>query len=166
MVKAIVYISNTGFTKKYAELLSQKTGIPIYEFKEAKKKLNKNDDICYMGWIMAGKIKKYSKAKKRYNITVSCGVGMAPSKDKQIRELKNMNHINEKFFYLQGGYDKTKLKGIYKMMMNVMEEVIKSQMTGLEARQDENKEMIEILTNGKKDITESDLNGVIEFIKK
>lgn len=36
-MKAIVYISNTGHTKKYAELIGEKTGLPVYELSEAKK---------------------------------------------------------------------------------------------------------------------------------
>jgi len=39
MIKAIVYESNTGFTQKYAELLAEKTGLPVYSHKNLKHKL-------------------------------------------------------------------------------------------------------------------------------
>ena len=43
MIKAIVYNSETGFTKEYAEMLYKKINIPCYTIKEAKKKLNKQE---------------------------------------------------------------------------------------------------------------------------
>ena len=36
-MKAIVYTSQTGFTKRYAELLSEATGVPAWSAKEAAK---------------------------------------------------------------------------------------------------------------------------------
>ena len=38
---AIVYVSNTGFTAKYAKLLTLETDIPNYTLEEAKKNLKK-----------------------------------------------------------------------------------------------------------------------------
>lgn len=37
---AIVYTSNTGSTKRYAELLSQMTGLPAFALGDAKDKLS------------------------------------------------------------------------------------------------------------------------------
>ena len=38
---AIVYTSNTGFTARYAALLSEETGLPAYSIKDAGKNLAK-----------------------------------------------------------------------------------------------------------------------------
>lgn len=46
-MKAIVYYSNTGSTKEYAEMISNATGIPNMSLKEAKKNLSKDDDIIW-----------------------------------------------------------------------------------------------------------------------
>lgn len=36
---SIVYTSNTGYTREYAVLLGEKTGLPVYSLEEADKKL-------------------------------------------------------------------------------------------------------------------------------
>ena len=54
---AIVYTSNTGSTKRYAELLSQMTGLPAFALGDAKDKLSANAGIIYLGWIMASGVK-------------------------------------------------------------------------------------------------------------
>lgn len=46
---AIVYTSNTGSTKRYAELLSQMTGLPAFALGDAKDKLSANAGIIYLG---------------------------------------------------------------------------------------------------------------------
>ncbi len=74
---AIVYTSNTGSTKRYAELLSQMIGLPAFALGDAKDKLSANAGIIYLGWIMASGVKGYSAAAKRYKIHAVCGVGKA-----------------------------------------------------------------------------------------
>ena len=75
-MKAIVYTSNTGSTAKYAKLLSHQICVPSYSMEEAKTKVKLGAEIIYMGWIMAGKIKGYPKAVRKYRIQAVCGVGM------------------------------------------------------------------------------------------
>lgn len=67
-MRAIVYTSNTGSTEKYAKMLSHQIVVPAYSMKEAKKMLKPGAEIIYMGWIMAGKIKGYTEAARKYNI--------------------------------------------------------------------------------------------------
>ncbi len=38
-MNAIVFTSNTGHTAKYAKILGEKTGLPVYSLKEAQKSL-------------------------------------------------------------------------------------------------------------------------------
>lgn len=59
-MKAIVYTTNTGSTESYARLLSQETGLPAYSMAEAKTQLDRNDEIIYLGWLMANSIKGYA----------------------------------------------------------------------------------------------------------
>ena len=53
MMKAIVYTTNTGNTERYAKMLGQRIGLPVYALEDAKKYLEKNTGIIYLGWIMA-----------------------------------------------------------------------------------------------------------------
>lgn len=164
-IKAIIYTSNTGFTKKYADILGEELEIPVYEFKEAKQNINKTDEIIYMGWIMAGGIKNYEKARKKYNIKAVCSVGMGRPNEKQYQELIQRYHNKEKLFYLQGGFDKNKLRGIYKFMMSSMEKIIKPKLEEKENKTEEEIEMLEML-DGKKDcVKKENLNEIINWIR-
>ena len=51
---AIIYTTNTGSAERYAKLLAQETGLPVYSFAEAKKQVFSKAKIIYLGWIMAG----------------------------------------------------------------------------------------------------------------
>ena len=66
MIRAIVYTTNTGTSKEYAEILATKTDLSHMSLEEAKKKLPKGTQIIYIGWIMASEIKGYKEAKSRY----------------------------------------------------------------------------------------------------
>ena len=56
-MKAIVYKSNAGHTMQYAIILSKKLNIPCYDIKDAIKYLSKGDEIIYLGWVCAGRMK-------------------------------------------------------------------------------------------------------------
>ena len=92
-----------------------------YSMKEAEKKVKPGAEIIYMGWIMAGKIKGYPEAARKYNIKAVCGVGMGQT-GTQLTEVRAKNKIPQRIplFTLQGTFDIRKLHGVYKMMMNVM----------------------------------------------
>ena len=55
MLHAIVYTSNAGSTARYAQLLGQATGLPVFSAQEAHKNLA-SGDILYLGWVMAGTV--------------------------------------------------------------------------------------------------------------
>lgn len=118
---AIVYVSNTGFTQKYARLLSEETGLPFYELTVAKKQLAEKSNIVFLGWIMGGKISGLKKASRRYNVRCIAGVGMDIPKNESSDYLKKKNHIkNIPTYYLQGGFNIRRLTGVYAFMMKAM----------------------------------------------
>lgn len=82
---AIVYTSNTGFTEKYAKLLGGKLFLPVYSLEEAKGKLAAGAEIIYLGWLMAGTVKGYKPAVRRYRIRAVGAVGMAATGRTRIR---------------------------------------------------------------------------------
>lgn len=166
-MKAIVFESYTGNTKKYAELLGQKTGIPVYEHKEASKHLGKNDEIIYMGWLFASSVKGYKKASKNYNVKAVCGVGMRRSSDEAYNDMVKSNKIDgTKAFYLQGGYDGNKLRGIYKLMMKMMSKVLLNMIEKKETKTDEDLETIDMINNGRSLVKEENLAPVLEWIEQ
>lgn len=90
MISAIVYTSHTGHTKEYADLLGRKTGLSVYDLKEARLTLPQGSEIIYLGWLMAGSVKGYAAAKKRFSVKAVCGVGMAPDAS-QLKDILKVN---------------------------------------------------------------------------
>ena len=92
MIKSIVYKSNTGHTKQYAEMLGDSLKVPVFELKEAKSKLKKNDEIVFLGWVCATKIQGLSKIKK-YNVKCIGAVGAYPIEKNYIESLRQANKV-------------------------------------------------------------------------
>ena len=67
-MEAIIYTTNTGSAEQYAKILAQETGLPAYSMKEAQKKIRPGADVICLGWIMAGLVKGYAVAVKRYRV--------------------------------------------------------------------------------------------------
>lgn len=165
-MKAIVYTSNSGFTKHYAELLAAETGLPVYELKTARRKLNAGEEVIYLGWLMAGNVKGYREAAKRYRVRAVCGVGMARPSDKIIDEMREKHQIADaEAFYLQGGFDMEKLHGLYKFMMKTMAKTIGKTLEAKAEKTDEEAEMLDMYKNGRDMVRPENLSGVIAWYR-
>lgn len=161
---SIVYTSNTGYTAEYARLLGEKTGLPVYSLDEAEQKLAAGNRVIYLGWLMAGKVQGYKKAAKRYKVQAVCGVGMGGN-GSQLREVRKANAIPEKtpLFTLQGGFDLSKLSGVYKLMMTIM---VKTAGKGLAEKQDRTPDedvMLEMMTRGGSHVSAENLSEVLAW---
>ncbi len=119
-MKAIVYESNTGTTKEYAKMLSKKLHLPNYSIKEAKKKLNRQDDIIFLGWVRVSIIQGYKKAKKRYHIINTIAVGAYKESKANTHTLQVLNKVDEPLFYLRGGLHYEKLNKIYQILLKAI----------------------------------------------
>ena len=122
---AIIYTTNTGSTGQYAKLLAQETGLPAYSFAEAKKRVFAGAEVVYLGWIMAGLVKGYVGAAKKYQVRTVCGVGMGKTgtQTDSVRK-KSVIPANIPLFTLQGNFNVKKLHGIYRFMMEIMVETV------------------------------------------
>jgi len=161
MISAIVYESNTGFTKKYAELLSAETSIPCYPLAESKAR--EGDSIIFMGWLCAGKIKGYNKAAKKYNIRAVAGVGMQSPTAKALSDLIKQNGLGSTpAFYLQGGLNMQKLQGLNKIMFQTAAKV----MSGKAKEGDEEAaKMVDMVNNVRDYVSPDNLSGLLDWYK-
>ncbi len=159
---AIVYTSNTGLTESYAKILAEKTGLPAYRIEDAKERINKGERIIYLGWLMAGKIVSYKKAKKRYDISAVCGVGLGDT-GAQDEDARRSNKVPAGIpvFTLQGGMDHDKLTGVYKSMIEVLTGFMKKKKNKTE----DEKKMTALLISGGNFVSEENLMAVIEWWK-
>lgn len=162
----IVYTSNTGYTEKYAKLLGEQLGLPAFSAEQADS-LPEGTEILYLGWLMAGMVKGYKKAAQRFSVAAVCGVGMGPA-GSQDSDVRKNNAIPQKVpvFTLQGGFDRTKLHGIYRFMMGVMIKVMGSSLRKKENRTPEEDAMLEMVTNGGDFVDVRQLDGVIAWYRQ
>lgn len=165
-MKAIVYLSNTGTTKEYAELMADATGLPCYDLIKGKTVLAKGDDVIFFGWLMAGTVKGYKDAAKYFHLAAVCAVGMGQTGSQQ-DEIVKKNGIQKDtpLFTLQGGFDITKLHGVYKMMMNAMVKTAGKSLTKKTNRTPEEDDMLGMMLHGGSRVDPKHLNDVLNWYK-
>ena len=161
---AIVYTSNTGYTEQYAMLLGKATGLPVYTLAEAEAKLAPGNHILYLGWLMAGKVQGYSKAARRYHVEALCGVGMGAT-GSQLEDVRKANRLpgTMPVFTLQGGFDLSRLRGVYRLMMTVM---VKTAGKGLAEKQDrtpDEDDMLDMMLHGGSRVSGENLTAVLQW---
>ena len=163
-MNAIVYTSNTGTTREYAELLGHHTGLPVYSLKEAKDMIRNGAEIIYLGWIMASKVQGYDKASRQYQVKAVCGVCMGAT-GSQIKEIRAKNQIPEKtaIFSMQGGFDINKLHGVYKMMMTVMAKTAGKGLAEKTDRTPDEDVMFDMMLHGANHVGEDNLKDVLNW---
>jgi len=160
-MKAIVYESNTGFTQRYAEMLSEKTGLPAYELEKVKDQLKTGDEVFFLGWIHAGKIRGYAKAVKQFSVKGAAAVGISIPDEKILPKLKTDNKITDiPFFYLQGGVAPEKLGVINRKIMSILASSVEK--AGIKTEED--KKLVDVLRNGGDFIKEENLTEILAFI--
>ena len=116
----IVYKSNTGFTKEYAEMLANAEKMKHYELSQAQKELGRETEVLFMGPLMAGHIQGIDQAVKSFNVKAACGVGMTPPGSPSLSSLSKANYVpNAPIFYLQGGYAPKKVGWLKRRMVNM-----------------------------------------------
>lgn len=137
MKTIVIYNSQTGFTKRYAEWIAEKSGADCYELSEAKKKnLDDYDAIVYGGWACAGTISKLSWFKGNINkwngkkLIVFC-VGASPIENPEIEPAlkKNFNEDEMKrvsVFYCPGGFNYEKMSTTSRVMMKMFIKALKA----------------------------------------
>ena len=161
---AIIYTTNTGSTERYARLLAQKTGLPVYSLAEAKKRVFAEAEVIYLGWIMAGSVKGYAEAAKRYRVRAICAVGMGQT-GTQTDSVRKKSGIpaDIPMFTLQGNFDVKKLHGIYRPMMEIM---VKTAGKGLAEKSDrtpEEDDMLDMMLHGGERVKEENLSTVLDW---
>lgn len=166
MLQAIVYESNTGFTAAYARMLSKAVSLPAYTVAEAQAALKQGAAVVFLGWLMAGGIQGFDKAKKRYEIRLLGAVGMAPPDEAQIKGLNERYAAHAPVYYLPGGFDMNKLGFVYRVMMKTMRWFIGKRIEKAEAPSAQEQEMLEMFKNGGSRVDEANLIPLIEAIKE
>ena len=133
MKTLIIYTSQTGFTKRYAEWIAEKMSGELLDLRDARKKsadyFKDFDAICYGGWAMAGNLvkgkwfleKAFDWQDKR--LAMFC-VGGSPNDNPDVDAFLQ-NALTEeqkkyiKIFYCQGGFNYEKMKAPSRLAMKM-----------------------------------------------
>ena len=145
----IVYRSNTGFTKQYAEMLGKAEKIKEYSLGQARER-DQDTEVLFMGPLMAGHIAGVDQAVKQFRVKGVCGVGMSPASQQTLDTLAKANYVpNAPIFYLQGGWAPKQVGWIKRRMVNM---VTRSTRKALEAkgsaRTPQEQAMLDMLLHG------------------
>ena len=109
----IVYESCAGHTKEYAQMLGKELNLPVESLKNYKQDYK---EVIYLGWVMAGMIKGYSKIKNKAKLAAVIAVGLLPDKEEEI--IKN-NNVTSRFYFLPGGVDYSKLRWLKRNLLEI-----------------------------------------------
>jgi len=160
---AIVYTSGTGYTARYAALLSEKLGLPAHTLADAVKSLPAGTPVIYMGWLMAGSVKDYKKAARRFAIdaVISVGLGDTGAQDDAARKACKLP-ADVPVFTVQGGMDLEKLRGPYKFAIKMLTKGMAAQKNRTPAED----RMLELLQKGGDYVSEKELAAVLAWAGK
>ena len=155
MKSIVIYSSQTGFTKKYAEWISEAAGCECVEFKKARKlKLSDYDAIVFGGWFKAGLIAQVPWFKKQIPVLSAAGkklivfcCGANPAENPEALEslLKNFTEdelSKIKTFYCPGGLNYEKMSFGSKLAMKMLIKILSCKKDATEA----DRQMIEMIS--------------------
>lgn len=131
MKTLVIYKSLTGFTKKYAKLISKKLSCDIIPYKKTNLKLlNDYDQIIFGGSLHASgilgiKLIQKNLEKLENKKIIIFAVGATPNKPDLLKKLLDSNFTKEqqkkiKLFYLRGGFNYNKLNFLNKLIMRLL----------------------------------------------
>lgn len=174
MMKTIViYNSQTGFTKRYADWIAEEVNVECVELKKAKKMdFSEFDTIIFGSWMMAESINKFKWYKKNVSkwqdkkLAVFC-VGASPAEnpdlDKMLSKYTNDETLSGvEFFYCAGGLDYEKMPVVHRAMMKMFVKMLNSNKNKTEA----DLRQIEMISKSFDNSDKKYIEPIVEYIKE
>lgn len=171
MKTIVIYNSQTGFTKRYAEWIAESAGAELMEFSQAKKKdFSDYDAIVFGGWAFAGTISKLSWFKSNIpnwegkKLIAFC-VGGSPIDNPEIEiAFDNMFTESEKqkvkVFYCPGGFNYEKMSIPAKLAMKMFLKALKSKKDQTE----EDKTMLKMISSSYDISDKKYIEPILQFL--
>lgn len=131
MSRIIIYGSRYGTTRRYAEELAERTGIPVISYEEIND-LSGYETIIHMGGLYAGGVmglKNTMKALPKNANFIIVTVGLSDVNDEKNienirmsirRQLPGEIYDHARIFHLRGGIDYQKLNFAHRTMMTLL----------------------------------------------
>ena len=165
-MRAIVYNSNTGFSERYAKMLSKATGVRAYSLAEARKELPKDAPIVYVCWVMGNALPKAGQISRRFYIRAVAAVGLnqGPHAEGAIRAQSGIPD-SIPMFLLPGGLKLEKLNFYHRLLLKYVERETKRLISKSAYTRKEDTEFLEQLKNGCDLVEERHLEALIQWVK-
>lgn len=147
MNAVVIYNSQTGFTRRYAQWIAEASGADCFELSEARRKdLAPYEAVIFGGWACAGGISKLSWFKGNLDkwpdkkLIVFC-VGGSPieSPETALALARNFSESERKrvsVFYCPGGFNYEKMSAPSKLMMKLFIKSLKAKKDKTEDEQE------------------------------
>ncbi|MBD5444044.1 MAG: flavodoxin [Lachnospiraceae bacterium] len=173
MKTIVIYNSQTGFTKRYAEWITEATGADCLELSAAKKKdLTAYDAIIFGGWACAGSISKISWFKNNIDkwtdkkLVAFC-VGASPIENPEIEPALKQNFTESELqkinvFYCPGGFNYEKMSAPSKLAMKMFTKALKAKKNKTETEQ----EMVKMISTSYDISDKKYIDPILECLKK
>ena len=123
MSTIVVYQSETGFTKKYAEWIAEALDCEAVPFKKVNEtKLKDYDKVIYGGWLMGGAIVGVEKIKAmNLKDVVVFATGASPAMEELVQAIRVQNHLEDvPFFYFESGINYEKMGFMKRSMLKMV----------------------------------------------
>ena len=154
MKTIVIYTSQTGFTKRYAEWIAEAAEADCLSLSDAKKKdFTPYEAIIFGGWACAGSISKISWFKENIDkwadkkLIAFC-VGASPIENPEIdialkRNFSDSEQKKVKAFYCPGGFNYEKMSVPSTLMMKMFLKTLKAK----KDKTKEEQEMIKMISS-------------------
>lgn len=169
----VIYNSQTGFTKRYAEWIAKEAEADCVELSAAKKKdLTAYEAIIFGGWACAGSISKIGWFKGNIDkwsdkkLIVFC-VGGSPIDSPEIETALKQNFNSSqrkkvKLFYCPGGFNYEKMSVPSKIMMKIFVKMLKAK----KDKTEEEQVMIKMISSSYDISDKKYAEPVLQYLKK
>jgi len=174
MKTIVIYASQTGFTKKYADWISKRINADQLSIDQAKKKkadyFDEYDTVIFGGWAMAGSMVQSKwflekavswKNKKLAMYLVGASPAESPEIDSALKKLltdEQRKYI--KAFYCQGGLNYDTMKLPSKLAMKALASTLKKKKDAT----DDEKLMAEMISHSYDISDEKYIEPIIEYV--
>ncbi len=166
----VLYKSKYGNTKQYAQWIAEDLGFEIRDFSQFKRnEIDNYEQIIFGSGVYMGKMNKLKKALKLFSnkpITIFACAGNA-GVEKEIQDIKNNNFKPEElafhhFFYLPGGVDFSKIKGLMKVMINLVRKMLEKKKN----KTYDDEQILKGFTEPSNYVDKKHIKSIVEFIHK
>ena len=142
MKNVVIYTSQTGFTKRYAEWIGEATEAEVVNITQAKKLNLRDCDTIILGSHVCAdnivKAKKFAKILRKY-AGKKCALfvtGVSPAASDRLKEsfakaFSQYPHLH--FYYFPAGFNYEKLNGISRFLINLFRKALAAQKDKTEA---------------------------------